>query len=448
MSAPKGIHYALDYSIQDLNVLTSAGQKFNFKQMMTSLTYYEDIYSFVTSGTLTVTDAQGFVEAFQLTGNEFLEVNIGKIKDAPDNIIETFRIYKITKRKPTGSQKSETYELNFCSEELFLSEQTKISQSYPNKTVTEIINDILTDKLKINKNKIENIETTTGVYDFVVPNMKPFEAISWLSTYARPKSYPGSDMLFYQTRDGFNFRSLQSIFNDDVFSTYKYSAKNLDLSQQQTEEQQINIQKFEILKSYDSLNEINVGTLANRLVSIDPLIRSYHVTDFDYTKYHSNAATLNPNAPTNYFTNRLGQAQNETYLGTLKVATSNKDELKVDYISARPGSVAKDIFIETYVPLRTAQISLANYTKIKLTIPGDVGITVGKVISFNMSSLDPLNKTPQGDKFYSGNYIVTAVRHIFTAERLVTMIEIAKDSSSNKYQSINTTTDWTEAISA
>jgi hypothetical protein len=448
MASGKGIHYALDYSIQDLNILTGAGQKFNFKQMMQSLTYYEDIYSFITSGTLMVSDAQGFIEAFQLTGNEFIEINIGKIKDGPDNIIENFRIYKITKRKPTGSQKSEMYELNFCSEEMFLSEQTKISQSYPNKTVSEIINDVLTNKLKVKTTKIEKIEDTSGVYDFVIPNMKPFESISWLSTYARPQNYTGSDMLFFQTKNGFNFRSLQSMFDDTVFGTYKYSAKNLDTSKQQTEDQQISIQKFEILKSYDSLNEINVGTLANRLVSIDPLIRSYYVTDFDYQKYEASAKTLNDNAPTNYYANRLGQSQNETYLGTLKVATSNKDELNVGYISARPGSVAKDIFIESYIPLRTAQISLANYTKIKLTIPGDPAITVGKVIIFNINSFDPLNKTPEVDKFYSGKYIVTAVRHTFTPDQLVTMIEIAKDSSQTKYQKINVTNDWTEAISS
>jgi hypothetical protein len=442
----EGIHYTTDYSIQDLNILTAAGQKFNFRQMMLTLIYYEDLYSFVTSGTLTITDAQGFVESLQLTGNEFIEIVIGKIKDAPDNIIATFRIYKINKRKPSGNQNSETYEFNFCSEELFLSEQTKISQSYPSTSVSDIISDILTNKLKVNKNKINIIEKTTGIYDLTIPNMKPFEAVSWLSTYARPTNYPGSDMLLYQTKNGFNFRSLQSLFNDVVFGTYKYSAKNVDASEQSTEDDQIAVQKFEMFKSYDSLNEINAGTLANRLISVDPLIRSFYVTDFDYKKYAPQASTLNSNAPTNYFTNRLGETQNETYNGALKVSTSNKDEMMVGYINARSGSVAKDVFIETYVPLRTAQISLANYTKIKLTIPGDPGITVGKIIEFKMSSLNPIDETQQEDEFYSGKYVVTAVRHIFTTDELVTMLEIAKDSSPKKYQTIEATSDWQEAI--
>ena len=99
--------YPLDYSIQDLNLLGSNGQKFNLKRMMSTLSYYEDLYSFSSSGTLVVSDASGFIESLQLTGNEFLIIDIGKVKDAPDNTIETFRLYKITKRKPSADMNSE-----------------------------------------------------------------------------------------------------------------------------------------------------------------------------------------------------------------------------------------------------------------------------------------------------------------------------------------------------
>jgi len=438
--------YPLDYSIQDLNLLGSNGQKFNLKRMMTTLSYYEDLYSFSSSGSLVVSDASGFIESLQLTGNEFLIIDIGKVKDAPDNTIETFRLYKITKRKPSADMNSESYELCFCSEEMFLSEQIKISKSYPGMMIKDVITDIVKNQLQVNSDKINKIESTTGIYDFVVPNMKPFEAISWISTYAQSDSYPGADMLFYQTREGFNFRSLQSIYNESVYATYKYSLKNAADSEQSTEDKQLAVQKFEFVKTYDSLNEINSGTFSNRLISIDPLIRSFYVTDFDYTQYAGNS--LNGNPPSNYLTNRLGDAQNAAFAGVLKVAASNKAEMDAQYISDRSGSVAHDIEIETYVPLRTAQISLANYTKLKLTIPGDTGLTVGKTIQFNMNSLDPGNPNKEQDKFYSGKYIVTALRHMYSPDQFQTMIEIAKDSSPTQFQSINTSSDFQDAITA
>lgn len=446
-----GIHYPLDYNIQDLNLITGNGQRTNFKRLMINISYYEDLFAFCTSGSLSVLDAQGFIENMQLTGNEFIEIQIGKIKDAPDNITEIFRVYKVVKRKPSGNQNSEAYDLLFCSEEMLLNEQIKVSKSYPGTIISDIIKDILNNYLKVSSSKVGTIESTLGTYDFLIPTVKPFEAISWLSTYARPTSYPGSDFLFWQTKEGFNFRSLQSLYNDDLFGTYSYTAKNVDYDEQQNESKETSIQKFEFFKTYDSLNETAAGTFANRFISIDPTIRSFYVTDFDYSKYVSQGSSLNKNPPSNYLTNRLGDAQNQTYNGVLKMAFCNKDEEKNSYISSKGGlgaGIAHDIFIETYVPMRTSQISLANYTKLKLTIPGDPAICAGKVVQLNLNTLDPTQKRRQLDKFYSGKYIVTALRHIFTNEQFQTVLEVAKDSSPTKFQSINTTQDWKQAISS
>ena len=289
---------------------------------------------------------------------------------------------------------------------------------------------------------------TTGIYNFVVPNMKPFETISWLSTYAMASSYPGADMLFYQTKEGFNFRSLQSIYSENVYATYKYQQKNIDYDIQQNQDKQLTVKTYEFIKTYDSLNEVSSGTFANRLISIDPLIRSYYVTDFDYTKYQGKATMMNNNAPTNFYTNRLGDTQTSEYNGVLKLAMTNQNEEMVNYIKTKPDAIGKNIFIETSVPLRTAQLSLANYTRIKLTIPGDPAMTVGKTIGFELNSLSPDIKTKESDKYYSGKYIVTAVRHIYALEEYQTMIEIAKESSQTQYQSVVNNTNWQQAITS
>jgi hypothetical protein len=126
---------------------------------------------------------------------------------------------------------------------------------------------------------------------------------------------------------------------------------------------------------------------------------------------------------------------------------SNQNEEMVNYIKSKPDAIAKNIFVETTVPLRTAQLSLANYTRIKLTIPGDPAITVGKTINFDLNSLSPDIKTKESDKYYSGKYIVTAVRHVYLKEEYQTMIEIAKESSPTQYQSVAVNnTDWQQAI--
>jgi hypothetical protein len=444
-----GAYYPQDFSLKTLNLLIGSSQRFEMKKLMVEMSYYEDIYSFAVSGYITLVDSQGFIEKLQLTGNEFIEINFGKVKNAPNSDDQVFRVYKVGGRMPSGNMNSEVYTLYFCSEELMLSEQNKISKSFSGKKISDIVKNIVTDKLKVSSKKIDIIEETTGLYDFIVPRMKPFEAISWVSTYARPKSVGGvgSDMLFFETKNGFNFRSLQSMFKDNIYATYKYEAKNIDDKKQNFQEKSINVLNYEIGKPYDMLNEINSGTLANRLISLDPLSRNYKVTDFDYSKFKTQATSLNKGEVSNNLKNRLGQTETSAYESNLKLAFSNSSQQNVPYIKQQ-GGIAKDIFLESYVPNRTAQISLANYTTIKASIPGDPGITAGRTIQFNLLSLTPSTTKKELDKFYSGKYLVTAVRHIIQAQGVYqTILEIAKDSTPTKYSSVkNDSTQYKQAI--
>lgn len=444
-----GAYYPQDFSLKTLNFLTAGGQKIELKKLLVEMSYYEDIYSFVASGYITLVDAQGFVELMRITGNEFIEINFGKIKNGPNGNDQVFRVYKMGGRKPSGNMNSEVYTLYFCSEELLLSEQTKIGNSFKGTKISEIVQNILTDKLKVPKTKLGTIEETTGIYDFILPKVKPLEAISWLSCYARPKAAGtlGADMLFFETKSGFNFRSLQSMFKDDIYATYRYEAKNIGDETQSFQEKTINVLSYEIGKPYDMLNEINAGTMSNRLLTIDPLTRNYKVTDFDYSKFKDQAQTLNKGSPSTDSTNRLGKTENTSYEGTLKLAFGNSNQQNVPYVKQQ-GGVAKDIFIESYVPNRTAQISLANYTTVKAVIPGDPGITAGKTIQFNLLSLKPSSSKRELDRFYSGKYLVTAVRHVIASSGAYqTVLELCKDSSPTTYENINSnSTEWKEAV--
>lgn len=445
-----GAFYPQDFSLQTLNLLTSTGQRFELRRLVAELSYHEDIYCFSVSGYVTIQDSQGFIERLQLTGNEFLEINFGKIKDGANSTDQIYRIYKVGDRAPMGNLNGEFYTLYFCSEELMLSEQTKISKSFSGYKISDMVSNILTDKLKVNKKNIQVVEETTGLYDFIIPRLKPFEAISWLSIYARPKSTGtvGADMLFFETKNGFNYRSLQSMFKDKIYGTYKYQQSNLDDKTQSFQDKSISVLNYEFVKTYDSLRDTNAGTYANKLISLDPISRTYKVTTFDYNKYQKDSTKLNDSGVLVPLKNRLGQSQNETYDATLKMATSNAGQPNVPYIKQTPGSIAQNINIENFVPLRTAQIALANYTVVRMTIPGDPGITAGRTIEFNLMTVKPTTDRRELDKFYSGKYLVTAVRHIIQSQGVYqTVIEIAKESSPTTPNQIDSNSnEWKKVV--
>lgn len=439
----KGIYFAQDYSVNSLKLILSDGKEFELKKIFVELSYYEDIYSFVVSGHVTILDSQGFSETLALSGNSFLEVNISKTEDQINGINRTFRVYKMGTKMPTGNQNNEIYTLYFCSEEMILSEQNKISKSYQGYKISDIITNIVKDigptgKLAINQNRIKTIEETSGIYDFIVPKIKPFETISWLSNYARPAAAGpsgGSDMLFFETKDGFYFRSLQSMFSDKVYTNYRYEAENLNKNVQNLSRKMSNVLDYTITKPYDILNEINSGTFANRTITIDPLTRTVLVKDFNYTDY--NGKSLNKNKVNSELTNRIGQSQSQSVEGVLKLSVGNSNQQNVPYIKQQ-GAASKDKFAEDFIRNRTAQISLANYTTIKAVIPGDPGITAGRTINFDLLTIKPDLNLRDENKYYSGKYLVSALRHVISSSgSYKTILELTKDSSPTKYPNID-----------
>jgi hypothetical protein len=406
----------------------------DMKLMLVELSYNEDLFNNTASGYLMITDSMGYIETLNMMGNEYIRMTFGKTSDTENQVDKLFRVYKVDKRKPESNMNTESYCIYFCSEEMLLSEQYKVSKSYHNKAISDNILDILKNYLKVPDAKLNYIAKTYGTYDFIVPNLRPFDAINWFCTYARPSSdRTGCDMVFYEDKFGFNLISLRALMRQDPYMEYSYDPKNID---QDMQKKVYTVSTYEIMDSFDSLHAINSGIFANRLTSVDPLLRRFKHTDFNYATYVKEETTLNKYPITNNYTNRNNHQLVSTPEAVYKFSFTNWNQQDSPIIKKNPGLVERDFFTETYIPYRTAQLQLANYTRVKISVPGDPGITAGMVIVFQLLSKNPANKAP--DAFYSGKYLVTAVRHMITMTEYKTVLEITKESTTEPYAAINT----------
>ena len=407
------------------------------------------------SGNVMLTDSVGLIDRLAMTGFDYLKLKFRKstkVKESYDTE-KYFRIYRVSERI-LNNNNTETYTLHFCSEELLLSEQTKISKSYSGKKISEIIYDILSNNLKVDK-KFIRMQETDGLYDFVIPYKKPFEAINWLTSYAKPIGKEGADFLFYENSEGFNFYSLQNLFNQKTYMKYAYIPRNLgDLKNSKTGElgrNLLGIKSYTFLDTFDSLYGTVSGAFANRLITIDPLTRTYRDTNFDYLKYFDKAKNLNKNPIVPDLKNRLGKTANESYDSVLKVMVSNANQKKALGISDEPWSVANDIRAESYVPNRTAQLSLSHYSRIRLFVAGDPNLTAGMLIEITLPSKRSADGTGnyvgEIDPINSGKYIITAVRHIMDhTGKYETILEIVKDSYNASIDNYRNSGDTQKAI--
>jgi len=430
-----GVNYPQDFSLKTLTLLSPSVGSFDLKSSMVEMAYFEDIFSNTITGRLVIAEADGFIEKLHLNGNEYIRLTFTKASDKNFNVDILFRIYKISDRMLVGNMQTEGYVLYFCSEELVLSEQYKVSKSYPSTKISDIINDITTNYLKVPKNKPVKIESTKGIYDFIVPNLKPFEAINWLSTYSQSDSSGvfGADMLFFENKDGYNFSSLQTLMAQSPYRTYQYEPKNVDIKDQPVQQKFYSVLSYKFINTIDTLGAINSGQFANQLITVDPLLQRYITTDFNYSDYFNQSKSLNKYPIVNDAKNRLGDKIYETPQAVIKVSPGNHGQKDVPFIGNKPGSFAHDIFAEIYIPNRTAQLNLSNYNKIKLVIDGDPGAVAGSVINFNLLSTTPGARDKKPDDFYSGQYLISAVKHSINIGGYTTVLEIVKDSAVKQF---------------
>ena len=89
---PAGVSYPKDYALINLTLL-SASDSMDMKNLLTELSYQEDLFNNTASGYLMVVDSMGYIETLNLTGNEYLRMTFGKTNQNSNWIDKIFRVY-------------------------------------------------------------------------------------------------------------------------------------------------------------------------------------------------------------------------------------------------------------------------------------------------------------------------------------------------------------------
>ncbi len=240
----------------DLQKDASAWQEINF---------YEDLYSPIVSGDITIQDGVGLIESVPIVGEEVLDISMATagavpspigspagseadidVKDLPNLIINRFRIYKVDPPVKINDN-FRSVKLYFVSDAQITNMMVKVQKTYPTAeltsykkpenpledktyTIADMVRDIFYDAF-LGKKKPANhrptsknllVEPTKGVYSACIPNWTPFKAINFLATRAlsaNPYS-KGANFVFYETLKGFRFVAIETLMQGG-FRGYK-----------------------------------------------------------------------------------------------------------------------------------------------------------------------------------------------------------------------------------
>jgi len=210
------------YNLSELEIISyrqdkeeSGPKTMDIKGITLTMSITEDIFSNNMNGMITVYDTQDIRSIFPLTGLERLSLKLNTpglpgLDYTNDNGVP-FQIYKVDSvRKDTSNDIGQFYNIYFCSPEMYNSQITTVSRAYAG-PIEVAVKDIFRNKKYLNSKKPIFVEDTKTNAKYVIPSLKPFSAINFLSSQALSGKYNNAGYLFYETSAGFHFRSLESM---------------------------------------------------------------------------------------------------------------------------------------------------------------------------------------------------------------------------------------------
>lgn len=438
-----GLQAAGSLDIEALVILSASGIHLDVRDYLIELNIYEDLFASSLYGTIQLSDSRNLLKELPIIGNETLIIK-AKTPSFTSSINKQFRIYSITDRMVVRDQNTQIYTLHFCSQEAIKDSITPLYRSFKG-SISDIVKNIYKEYLETPRtynvtpsalnliqdtSELRIITPTQNSAKFVSPGWSPIQCINWLTSKAIPAFGKACNFLFWETTQAFYFGNIETIFNVNNESgvnnlgKYKMAAKNVADGTDKIEEKMFLVEDVEIVKTTDHLQNFSSGYLSNRLITLDVINKKYELTDYDHV---SDFATYDHTAGKNGI--------------PLFVQDSPRNPgTSVRFYPINPGlhnqqdNVSEKIK-QIYGNRLSTMMELNNF-KLNLTVPGRTDAEVGSMLYFSYPDVSPnspedVSKSNE-DQYYSGNYIVTAIRHKINLLRHTMTMEVVKDSLSNK----------------
>jgi hypothetical protein len=388
---------SVDFRSKAVLLISSDGESRDITNLVLEIQVRQDMYLGFMSGEMLLVDGTDLHTKAALHGNEYIYLHLTE-PDQSISIKKAFRIYKLGNRFPTTSGGSR-YMIYFSSPEMFESAQKKISKAYLSSFHSDIAKDILKNYMKVEEDRII-VDSTMDSQDVIIPQLRPAEALNWLAS--RSYSEDASCFMFYENLNGFNFRSLSSIYKDKMPVKVPFVFEN-KTGMKQLDMDKYTLDNIESKKDFDSLTAIRSGCVALGLLGIDPIRRTFTQHKFGQntlpTLYPSPSMT-NPD----HLFSKTG-AYTLTYL--------------------QNESTRSERFVR-----RVMNLAVLNNSQLEVTVPGNIRLQAGTLISLRIPYATTPSESDMWDKRKSGKYLIVAVNHKFDLinHRFNTLLLLARDS--------------------
>jgi hypothetical protein len=442
---------AISRSIYEELTIESNDQKktVDARQGVTSIDYYEDIFSPTITAKINVTntgdtipgsDNQGNADGYKqsiynglpLRGGERVALKIrGNCDKNPGlDFSGSSRkyLYVSSITNVISESQKESFTLNLVSREAITNETSRVGKKYnTNSTIDASVQDILRNYLKTDN--VGTIDKSSNKYGFIGNLRKPFTVLVWLASKGVPDTSGDATagFVFFQTIDGFQFRSIDKLIQQDPRkdlkgnpAVYTYTRVNKSGNDRDND---YNILNYRTEKNQNLLEKLRMGAYSSYRIFYNPL-------DFTFTDPGKGTFTIDDYSSG---VKNLGQE-----LVLPKISSSDGRDL--GHIPTRfitqcidIGTLDQDVSTDQNAdPIKYQSQAIMRYNllftqTVTMVIPSNTNLRAGDIINCQVPKISTGDKE-EFDKDQSGLYMIKELCHHFDTDGSYTSMKLVRDT--------------------
>jgi hypothetical protein len=420
---------------------SQSGSSADVSVITPDIRYYESVLSNVTTCSMVLTEtgysmsgndsvaSEGLLDGLPIRGGERVDISI------EDNYGNTLTLkdgmYVNRIRNVTPGTQSDMYMLDLCSKEYFANEQSRVVQRYEGK-ISDNVTKILKEVLKTDVTTF-NIDSTAIEYNFIGNDRKPLYVCTWLASKSVPlgtSSGTGNSVggaagyLFYQTRDGFNFKSIDKIFEQSPTKKFLYN----NISKPASSGYDAKILSYSIDRDVDTKESMSLGTYNNRSIFFDMYSMNYKVVNFDIGEQKDKLSTAGKKFASTQVAREFTQSPTRLFshvldVGTIPRGITSDAQLK----NWKDNSTASNYDAERSMVQSVMRYNQLFSIQTNITIALDLSIKAGDLIYCEFPQLKG-GGNKESNSESSGIYMVAHVCHRVTPEDSFSSLSLVRDS--------------------
>jgi hypothetical protein len=401
--------------VNECSIIQGA-ESFDIIPQIDFISIFEDLFSPFMTGFVSMRDTLDLPNMLGRFSNTLLRLNIStpSIQNAQP-IKGDFVIYKMSDRE-MAKDRTQLYRFYFCSIEMYVDSNEHVSKKFSGSgenIIEKIIKKVYLSDKKFNFDPAKN--QLTYISNFWTPS-KNFAYICDHSLSESTKSL----YLFYENRDGFNFKDVSKLFTEKQLT--KFTSMNYvnNVTTDGSKEGDVNrIPKFD----YESLNALRIDSVFDILRDYNNLAIKTKQYSVDLNSKQIRWSTYNSinHSPVN-----AHKLYDDEIINSLNPVIINK---------ARGAGVFDNKDISNYKTSqsRISYMRMLTSSKIEIDVFGRTDYTVGRKVLIEIEQIRNIEKNDSDadilDKIYSGYYLITAINHQINREKHLCTIELCKEST-------------------